>query len=654
MSATLRFTPLPRLVGASISRSFGIAALGLALSAPTAWAHPGDLDPTFGDAGLVQTDFGRGSNQVNGLAIQPDGKLVAVGPSGSGHFAIARYNPDGTLDSGFGNGGKVISDLGGIFEAASGVAIQKDGKIVVVGTTAPEGYCCQAVVARFGADGSLDHGFGDGGKVYVTFSGGLQGFSDVALQTDGKIVAVGSGYDPFYSVATMVRFLPDGTLDPSFDGDGKATTNLEGYIGASAIAIQEDGKILSAGSGAGITIARYLADGTLDPAFGGNGVVVSDGSGTDLALQADGKIVACGLSGGVRFGLVRYLPDGSPDTGFGSNGRAEVQFTGDNIEFCEALAIQKDGRIVVVGSAFVAYDGRFAMARFDSKGQLDASFGSAGKVLTDFGKGGDGAQDVALDDLGRIVVAGGSGPCIPRCGFALARYEGGPSSVEVSIAVKSAAGRAAVNPASHGVLPVAILSTDDFDATLVDPQSVCFGNAEDPAQGDCTAAHDKGRLQDVNGDGRTDLVLQFDTEETGIRSSDTQACLTGTTFDGLAIHGCTDLRIRPGLKPSATPDAAGAAADASMNNTLELLSVNPSPNPGSVFGVRLRTDGQAGASLQVVDVTGRTLMSRNLDSLGPGVHEVSLSVDRPIGTSMYWVRLTREGRSFSKKIVLLR
>jgi uncharacterized delta-60 repeat protein len=197
-------------------------ALLATLPVPFAWAAPGDLDPSFGGSGMVITDLGVGGAQANAVAIQPDGKIVAAGTSGSEHFVVVRYLADGTLDATFGNGGKAVPDLGGIFEQAYGLALQPDGKIVLVGTTAPQGYCCQYVVARLLPDGALDAGFGTRGRVFTTLAGGLQSFGAVAIQPDGKIVAAGGGYSSFGSALAVVRYLSNGTLDSTFGSSGAA------------------------------------------------------------------------------------------------------------------------------------------------------------------------------------------------------------------------------------------------------------------------------------------------------------------------------------------------------------------------------------------------------------------------------------------------
>ena len=237
-----------------------------------------------------------------------------------------------------------------------------------------------------------------------------------------------------------------------------------------------------------------------------------------VEIQSDGKIVAAG-----GFGLARYNVDGSLDVNFGSDGRVPAEFAAWDV------ALDSGGKIVAAGAS----GDDFAVARYNADGSLDESFGSGGKVVTDFDNGGDYVFAVAVQPDHRIVVVGDSGFAL-----GLVRYLGEAEAVAVLVDIKPGSDTNPINLRSRGVIPVAILSTATFDATTVDPASVCFGDAEDASQRDCTEAHGTGHLEDVNGDGRLDLLLHFETQQTGIDPGDTQACLTGKTFTGVDIQGC--------------------------------------------------------------------------------------------------------------------
>src|SRR6266536_6144139 len=194
-----------------IQPRLALAVLALALVAAAlpgaAVAAAGALDPTFGIGGEVTTDFG-GSDSAQAVAIQSDGKILAAGLSGAGDFALARYNADGSLDPSFGSGGKVTTDFGG-FDLALGVALQSDGKIVAAGQG---GSSFDFALARYNADGSLDTSFGSGGKVTTDF-GVFDAATAVAIQRDGKIVATGSTFSSGFQQFALARYNADGSLD---------------------------------------------------------------------------------------------------------------------------------------------------------------------------------------------------------------------------------------------------------------------------------------------------------------------------------------------------------------------------------------------------------------------------------------------------------
>jgi uncharacterized delta-60 repeat protein len=422
----------------------------VSISSQLAWAagKSGALDPTFGAGGKVLTDFGAGEEIASDLAIQSGGKIVAAGNFGPnedalGDFALARYNPDGTLDPTFNGTGKVLTDFSGSGsdDIASSVDVQSDGKIVVAGYSYASGTSYDFALARYNPDGTLDPTFNGTGKVLTDFSGsGSDDFaSALAIQRDGKIVVAG------YSTASgtsydfaLARYNPDGTLDPTFNGTGKVLTDFGGsglsLDVASSVAIQPDGKIVGAGESrsdvsptfSSFALARYNPDGTLDPTFNGTGRVLTDFSGPGsgeavvaVAIQPDGKIVAAGNSSGRSwdFALARYNPDGTLDPTFNGTGKVLTDFSGSgSYDFAHALAIQPDGKIVVAGESEPSGQSYsdFALARYTSRGRLDRRFGASGKVLTNFLFRAR-AWALVIQPDGKIVAAGGFG-------FAMARY----------------------------------------------------------------------------------------------------------------------------------------------------------------------------------------------------------------------------------------
>lgn len=332
--------------------------------------------------------------------------------------------------SSFAGDGRVITDFGFRVEKARAVAVQPDGKIVVGGWAGDSEGTSDFAVARYDPNGELDQTFSDDGKV-ITVIGPLSDvIFAVAVQPDGKILAAGVSFggDAIRRFC-VVRYKADGALDAGFDGDGIVTLNIGETLRdtAYAIALQGDGKIVVAGSASNFLVAtssarvpsndfglvRLNADGSLDNGFGNKGMVVTNfGHGVDIAyavaLQPDGKIIAAGTStNGANndFTLARYNGDGTLDETFGSGGKVRTDFfSGD--DFITSLELQPDGRILVAGGATKNAVGDFAMARYTDDGSLDNSFNGNGKLTFDIDDGNDVVLGVKLQPDGKIVLAG--------------------------------------------------------------------------------------------------------------------------------------------------------------------------------------------------------------------------------------------------------
>jgi uncharacterized delta-60 repeat protein len=285
---------------------------------PSGWAAPGDLDLSFGGNGKVATNFTSGDDMAFGVAIQSDGRIVAVGSADfQNEFALARYTPDGSVDASFDGDGKLTTTFTGDHDSAHDLAIQADGKIIAAGTAGFDSYA----LARYESDGSLDHSFSEDGKVRTNLTGGFDVAYAVAIQANGTIVVAGRSAGAGGRFA-LARYESDGSLDHSFSEDGKVLTNLtRGLDLASGIAIQSNRRIVAAGHAGGtrasprnhkFAIVRYRANGALDRSFSGDGKRVVDFTSgddwaQDVAIQPDGKIVAAGRAAGAggRFALAR-------------------------------------------------------------------------------------------------------------------------------------------------------------------------------------------------------------------------------------------------------------------------------------------------------------------------------------------------------------
>jgi uncharacterized delta-60 repeat protein len=418
----------------------GTASVAVVVAAlllpPAAQAAAGKLDPTFSGDGRQTTAFGSGNSAAAAIAIQPDGKIVAIGsasanaPNSTG-FALARYKPNGSLDTTFSGDGRQTTPFAG---SAYAVAIQPDGKIVVVGTAGASGLLPgNFAIARYKRDGSLDPTFSGDGKQTTDF-GGYDVANAVALMPNGKIVAAGGGAGSF----AVARYTTNGSLDTSFSRDGKRLTNFKGVDQANGVVLQGDGKIVAAGytakrprGAADFALARYNRFGSLDKSFSGDGKQTThfadgDDQAYGVAIQSDGRIVAVGGGSGYyyasNFALARYRVNGSLDPTFSGDGRQTTDF-GGFVDAAYELAIQPDGKIVAVGEDGSSF--AFGLARYRPNGSLDPTFSGDGKQSTSFPSHDAGAANgVALQANGKIVAAGVAGDD-SGTSFALARYLGG-------------------------------------------------------------------------------------------------------------------------------------------------------------------------------------------------------------------------------------
>lgn len=315
----------------------------------------GHFDTTFGSSGEVTAPPGEVTGGSN-LAIQPDGKIVVVG-NYYDQF-VFRFLPNGSLDTTFDGDGKVtFSDLW-----LGDVAVQPDGKIVLAGWVAPSpGYGGDFAVARLNADGSFDSTFGVNGVSRTEFGNLFSGAYGVVLQADGRIVALGSVSDNGNgNEVALARYNANGSLDATFGSSGKVITLLESDD-TRDIVVQRDGKLVVAGRYQDYgMVMRFESNGSFDALFGNGGVIVRPNLFVSaVGIQANGKILLGGMDIYGRHTLERHLADGSPDTSFGEGGASYTVFpdtgavsAGGDIR---ALAIQSDGKIIGAGSWLVLY-----------------------------------------------------------------------------------------------------------------------------------------------------------------------------------------------------------------------------------------------------------------------------------------------------------
>lgn len=305
-------------------------------------AQTNPIDSTFGNSGKTIVDITSVNIAQNHIATQIDGKIILATSKvkyNSGYdydFCLFRFNTDGSLDNSFGSQGMILCDLGSTEDFAFDVAIQSDDKILVVGSSG-EFTDRDFALVRLNADGTYDQSFGDNGivKTSILFDDELY---SVALQTDGKVVAGGIGNSKGY----IFRFLDDGSLDNSFGSNGKVSLQYGGFTMIRDIIILDDGSIFAAGQ------------------IGGSG--------------ADGFVA-------------KINNDGSANTSFGTNGKYVVNFS--NQEYINSLSCQSDGKLLL-GGAYGYMSGsnptfEFLILRLTTEGILDISFNNSGKTTFGFG-----------------------------------------------------------------------------------------------------------------------------------------------------------------------------------------------------------------------------------------------------------------------------
>jgi uncharacterized delta-60 repeat protein len=389
----------------------------------------GDLDPTFGNGGIVDTSDVSGVNQAH-LALQANGKIVLVGGS-LNQFIVSRHNATGAPDPSFGANGMTTTTFGepGTETIALGVAIQTDGRIVVAGKSNQ-----QFALARYNQDGTLDATFGNGGKVTTAFNQSVDHVA-LALQSDGKVIVAGSTVLSQGNEEILVaRYNFNGSLDTSFHADGTLTMTIGvHFVAIDSVAVQSNGDIVVAGQYqsdsapvAGIVLARFTPAGQSDNTFGTAGVALTNAGGaSDIAITASGKIIAAGfvgIAGQYHLGVTQFHPDGSLDSSFGVDGQAPSAIGG----FARGIALGSGGKIVVGGYYLPPGDIiEFAAARFNGDGSRDATFGQDGAVTTQVSPSESWGGDVAIQSDNKIVVAGWSpGTSVVPPHLALVRYLG--------------------------------------------------------------------------------------------------------------------------------------------------------------------------------------------------------------------------------------
>lgn len=385
---------------------------GLSECAVVRYVSSGMLDVSFADNGIATTALGTDSS-AQSIAVQSDGKIVVAG-TGFNQAILMRYNPNGTIDTSFGQNGFVVLAIG-VDTKAHALRIQSNGSIIVAGSTILNGIA-QFFIARYFGNGTLDSTFNNLGFVTTSVGKSVQG-NALAIQADGKLVLAGSTD----TQCVLARYNSNGSLDSSLRSSGIIQTNIGTAVEINSLVIQPDAQILVGGfSGDDCILIRYNPDGSLDNSFGVSGIVSKSINSIaaiySLALQTDAKIVAAGYSDNSSM-LTRLLSDGSTDTSFGNAGIVSLS-VGETAQ-CRSVVLQSDGKIVAAGIV----DNSFFVARFMPNGSLDSSFNGTGFTIFPITSGGftgagatgatgaTGAQGIAgsAGATGAIGITGSTG-----------------------------------------------------------------------------------------------------------------------------------------------------------------------------------------------------------------------------------------------------
>ena len=374
-------------------------------------------DPSFSTDGYVIPSY-PGNDRGNDLVLQPDGKILTAGIGSTGGI-VSRFLANGSPDVSFGNGGLVSFQFGTGSNTLNAIALQADGKIVVAG-----GFSTKIGVARLLPNGALDPTFGTAGKAVANIDNNSAATA-VVIDANGKIIVTSqSKVSGSTDTRTAVfRFLPNGVLDPSFSNDGIAVVNIlpdtTFYLEtANAVLIDHTtGRIIVGGwaydtTNIGFALYRLLDNGDLDPAFGNGGIVRSFGNEIfDLVQQPDGKIIAAGYTGDNLLEndivLTRYLPNGELDTSFGAGG---VVITDFGYVEANGVALQPDGKIVIAGFYYQCTliffcDYNFIIGRYNPDGSVDTTFRASGFFTASIGEDEE-LHKVLVQPNGDILAVG--------------------------------------------------------------------------------------------------------------------------------------------------------------------------------------------------------------------------------------------------------
>ncbi|WP_432672048.1 T9SS type A sorting domain-containing protein [Flavobacterium sp. SM2513] len=384
----------------------------------------GTLDTTFGTDGIVSNDSDTTSRSMQDFTIQTDGKFLVLSDfySGSQDYRVLRYNANGIPDTAFGNNGSITTDIGDT-EFAKTIAIHSDGKFIVGGTTVSDAPSTFSIfVARYNSSGTLDASFNSNGKKVVATSV-FNDFLNVALQEDGKILFGYTSYVSSSPKLKLIRLNTNGNYDTTYGTSGVATFTAPTNFGngSKKFKIQADGKvfvfvnsstIVNNASNNNLLMMRINTNATLDTSFNGSGFqefsfFTNNDTGSDFSL-VDNQIIVSGNTEETlvlnKIGVAKFNSSGSLDLSFGTDGKSLYYFPYEGYDESKCSTIQADGKIIVAGTSHVNQNSILSVVRYHADGSIDTSFGTNGifKLNTQIY---DAVNSVKVDGNGRILLA---------------------------------------------------------------------------------------------------------------------------------------------------------------------------------------------------------------------------------------------------------
>jgi uncharacterized delta-60 repeat protein len=434
---------------------------GLATQVLERYLADGSLDPAFGFGGKATLPI---PMTPHDMTVDGSGRTLVVGYNADHYsqsrvdWALCRVNADGSADTSFGNAGSVTLDFLGGYDYAQHVAVDPAGHIVVTGTAGnPADGSTEAAIARFNADGSPDSSFGNGGVLVFNEGDGMR---NVTTDGQGRFLVWGNAIDPSTQQGSfcVARFLADGSRDKSFGTGGHAYVAQGTVEGVQQLAVAGDGSVVLGwgefsgyGSGDAVQLVRLNAQGQLDTGFGSGGrlaTTLSEHHDLELAIDAQGRVLAAidDMAGNLE--VARFNADGSMDPGFAASGRMNVDLGGD--DELAALQLLADGRIQLSGSAWTGSGGDAAVARLNADGTVDHSFGQVSQAVVSVSGDLFGSDPDRGDTL---VWSGGSADAYGRLQVTPA------GDWTYTLDTSSAATRA---------LASGVTATEHFTATLTD------------------------------------------------------------------------------------------------------------------------------------------------------------------------------------------